>query len=87
MKNIPAFPPSCIYYCEVVISVGLQVGILHGTLEGEIKCPVYIVVMTVALPSGDGADPAFVCKPVFVTDGRCLWRWWWDGADGANRWR
>ena len=47
----------------------MQVGILHGTLEGEIKCPKYIVVMKVALPCGDGTDPAFVCKLVFVYDG------------------
>ena len=54
-----------------MISVGLQVGILHSTSEGEIKCPIYIVVMAVALPCGDGTDQAFVCKPVFVDDG-CL---------------
>jgi hypothetical protein len=56
-----------------VISVGLQVGILHGILEGEIKCPVYIVVMTVALPCSGGAGPAFVCKLVFVGNGCRLW--------------
>ncbi len=31
----------------------MQVGILHGIMEGGIKCPVYIVVMTVALPCSD----------------------------------
>ena len=71
-------------YCTVVISVGLQVGILHSTLEGEIKCPIYIVVMTVALPYGDGTDPAFVCKPVFVDPGCPLRKWRWDGANGAD---
>ena len=72
------------YYCEVVIAVGLQVGILHDISEGEIKCPVYIVATTVALPCSDGANPAFVCKPVFVDDGRRLRRRRWDGADGTN---
>ena len=66
-------------------SVGLHVGILHGTSEGEIKCPVYIVVLTVALPCGDGTDPAFVCKPVFVYNGCPLRRRRWDGAVSADR--
>ena len=72
-------------YCTVVISIGLQVGILHGTSEGEIKCLVYIVVMTVVLPCGDGTDPAFVCKPVFVDAGCRLQRRRWDRALGADR--
>ena len=72
-------------YCTVVISVGLQVVILHGTLEGEIKCPIYIVVMTVALPCSDGTDPAFICKQVFVDAGCPLQRRRWDGAFGADR--
>ena len=72
-------------YCTVVISVGLQVGILYGTLEGAIKCPIYIVEMTAALPCGDGTDPAFVCKPVFGDDGRLQWRRRWDGADGSDK--
>jgi hypothetical protein len=37
-----------------VISVGLQVGIPHGTLEGEIKSSLYIVMMTVTLLCNDG---------------------------------
>ncbi len=85
MKKIPASPPPCIYYCEVVIAVGLQVGILNGILEGEIKCPVYIVVMMVALLCSDGTNPAFVCKPVVVDNGRRLRRRRWDGVGGTNR--
>ncbi len=52
-----------------MISVGLQVGILHGTSEEEIKCPVYIVVMTVALPyHDDGATQyLFASRPSLMT--------------------
>ena len=65
-------------YCTVVISVGLQVSILHGTVEGEIKCPIYIVVMTVALPCSDGTNPAmsstkeavgWSLAPIVIVDG------------------
>ena len=38
----------------------------------------------VALPCGDGANPMFFGKLVFVDDGARRWRRRWDGADGAN---
>ncbi len=82
-KIIPASPPRVSIVLQLC-SVGLQVGILHGTSEGGIKCPVDIVVMTVALPCGDGTDSAFICKPV-VYDGCPLQRRQWDEAVGADR--